>query len=449
MKQKISLLTLWLSFLATGVQAQESSSANEQPKMDTLETVKSPRVQIGGYGEAVMQRMFYSDDVARYSSPERYKNGTHGRFDLPHVVFYLGYDFGKGWKMSTEIEFEHGGTGTTIEIENEESGEYEREIEKGGEVALEQFWIEKSWSKYANLRMGHIIVPIGLTNMYHLPTEFFTVLRPEEESAILPCTWHETGISFWGRTKQWRYEAMFITGLDAERFNNANWIKKGNTSPYEFSIANQYAGAFRIDNFSVKGLRIGLSGYYGFSAYNSLKSARYKNKNITGAVAIIAFDAVYDKHNLLLRKSFIYGHLDNSEDISTINRSLPSASPSPRTGVASDVLSFYSEWGYNLLSFFARTKNSENKLYLYAHCGYYNSMYKTQGSILSKAWCEKMILSAGVNYIPLKGLVIKAEYSFRKLKSPYNNEPTVSLGIGYSGLFNVGNDKMGKRGMTK
>jgi hypothetical protein len=36
----------------------------------------------------------------------------------------------------------------------------------------------------------------------------------------------------------------------------------------------------------------------------------------------------------------------------------------------------------------------------------------------------------------MKGLVVKAEYLLRKLAAGYNNEPTVSLGIGYSGFFN-------------
>ncbi|MDR2802284.1 MAG: hypothetical protein LBB31_03600, partial [Prevotellaceae bacterium] len=141
------------------------------------------RLQIGGYGEAVMQHMFYSDSPARYAYPASHTGKTHGRADLPHVVFYLGYDFGRGWKMATEIEFEHGGAGSTYEIEKTEAGEYETEIEKGGEVALEQFWIEKTFAPQANLRLGHIIVPVGLTNQYHMPVEFFSVLRPEEESA--------------------------------------------------------------------------------------------------------------------------------------------------------------------------------------------------------------------------------------------------------------------------
>ena len=404
-------------------------------------TQPAPRLQIGGYGEATMQRMFYSDDVFRYSYPTQYKNGKHGRFDLPHVVFYLGYDFGRGWKLGTEIEFEHGGTGSAVEIENEEGGEYESEVEKGGEVVLEQFWIEKTWAHWANLRMGHIIVPVGLTNMYHMPTEFFSVMRPEEEAEIIPCTWHETGISFWGTAGAWRYEAMFVAGLDAERFNHANWINGGLTSPYEYSIANQYAGAFRVDNFSVKGLRLGLSGYYGHSAHNSLKASRYKNKGINGAVAVGAFDAVYNDYNLLFRGNFLYGHLSDSYVISTVNTSLPSASPSPRKWIGSDAMSYYAELGYDILSLFPGRRYKADKLYVYGHYGYYNSMYKVQANIETgekiepKGWTEKNIISAGINYFPMPGLVIKAEYSLRKFNSPYNNEPTVSLGIGYSGLF--------------
>ena len=113
--------------------------------------------------------------------------------------------------MSSEIEFEHGGGGSAVEQEFEEAGEWESEIERGGEVELEQFWIEKSFMPQLNVRAGHIVVPVGLTNAHHEPLEFFTVYRPEGEATILPCTWHETGISLWGRAGDWRYEASRAT----------------------------------------------------------------------------------------------------------------------------------------------------------------------------------------------------------------------------------------------
>jgi hypothetical protein len=228
-----------------------------------------------------------------------------------------------------------------------------------------------------------------------------------------------------------------LSGLDAERFSNANWIKDGAISPYEFEIANTYAGALRIDNYSVSGLRIGLSGYYGNSAINSLKWERYKNQNVNGSVAIGDLDAVYNAHNVLARTNILYGHLVNSYLISMINKRLPSGSPSSKTDVASDVLSYYAEVGYDVFSLFPKFKNKAEKLYVYGHYGFYDSMYKTDERITPKGWSSKTILSAGINYYPINEVVIKAEYSLRQLKSQYNNEPTVSLGIAYTGIFNL------------
>ena len=73
------------------------------------------RLSVGGYGEAVYTYNMYSDNFGIYSSPETYRNVKgHGRFDLPHVVVMLGYDFGRGWTLGMEIEFEHGGVEAMI-----------------------------------------------------------------------------------------------------------------------------------------------------------------------------------------------------------------------------------------------------------------------------------------------------------------------------------------------
>ena len=244
MKEKALLLILGLTTALMPVHADNNdlTPQSENTKETTKVAQILSRFTVGGYGEAVYSYNFYSDKYTRYLYPENYKNETHGRFDLPHVVIYLGYDFGKGWTMGSEIEFEHGGTEAAIEIEEEEAGEYESEIERGGEVALEQFWIQKSIFPQLNIRIGHIIVPVGGTNQHHMPTEFFGVYRPEGENTILPCTWHETGISVWGRAGDWRYEVLLIPGLDSDRFGRMGWIHDGSGSPYEFKIGNAVAG---------------------------------------------------------------------------------------------------------------------------------------------------------------------------------------------------------------
>ena len=41
-------------------------------------------------------------------------------------------------EFEAEVELEHGGTGTSLELDYEEFGEFEQEVSKGGEVALEE-----------------------------------------------------------------------------------------------------------------------------------------------------------------------------------------------------------------------------------------------------------------------------------------------------------------------
>lgn len=187
MKRKVLLFCLCLATVTTNGFAINITDTNTDDDAKKTENVpKKSRLTIGGYGEAIMTRNFFSDNYLRYNDAEKYKNAkSHGRFDLPHVVLFIGYDFGKGWSMGSEIEFEHGGTESAVEIEEEEGGEYESEIERGGEVALEQFWIQKSFSPAFNIRMGHIIIPVGGTNQHHMPTEFFGVYRPEGENTIM------------------------------------------------------------------------------------------------------------------------------------------------------------------------------------------------------------------------------------------------------------------------
>ena len=434
MKTTRLLFSLCLAMLAphafaTG-EAEQASKGNADITAESAsETVKTEkkksRFTIGGYGEAVYSRNFYSDNYLRYDSPQDYKDDKHGRFDLPHVVLMLGYDFGKGWSMGMEIEFEHGGTESAVEIEEHEGGEYETEVERGGEVALEQFWIQKSFCPEFNIKLGHMVIPVGATNAHHLPTEFFGVYRPEGENTIMPCTWHETGLSIWGRAGDWRYEAMLLPGLDSDRFNDKEWIKGGAGSPYEFKIANAMAGAVRVDNYSVKGLRLSVSGYAGNTFSNTLKKATNAiYDNVKGTVLIGSFDFHYNDHNWVARGNFDYGHLSDAALITRYNQSFSNDSPAKKRPVATSAISTGVEVGYDLFGWLGKKQQEKGrKFYLFGRYEYYDSMYKTEDAV--------------TDYEEYKDIVLKGEYSLGILKSKFNNEPAVSLGVAYSGFFNL------------
>jgi hypothetical protein len=428
---KIALTTILSVGMLTS--AIPAFAAEQQ---DTVKQVtKKSRLTVGGYGEAVFTRNYYSDNVNRYSHAADYANASsHGKFDLPHVVIMLGYDFGKGWSMGSEIEFEHGGVEAAVELEQEEVGEFETEVERGGEVALEQFWIQKAFNKYINVRAGHQIVPVGYTNGHHLPTEFFTVYRPEGENQIMPCTWHETGIDVYGRAGDFRYEAMLLPGLNSNYFSKDEWIKNGSGSAFEFDPSNKYAVAARIDNYSVPGLRMGVSGYYGQSFNNTLQADEGKYKGVKGEVIIGCFDFSYKGHGFIARGNFDYGHLSDAEKISAYNRALSSASPYKRTHVGKAAIATGVEAGYDFLRFCKSKSVAGQKLYLFGRYEYYDAYIPTSNAP-AYSWTERHRIAVGINYFPISQIVIKAEFSERFFKSSYNNEPSISLGVAYAGFF--------------
>ena len=414
-----------------------TASAQTVAADSVMQHVNGKRLSVGGYGEVAMSRNFYSDHVSRYSlADEHKKDPSHGRFDIPHAVIYLGYDFGKGWTMGTEIEFEHGGVGMAYEKEDEEGGEWEQEVEKGGEVELEQFWIQKSFGRWANIKAGHIVVPVGLNNAYHEPLNFFTVYRPEGENTVLPSTWHQTGISFWGKTKGWRYELQFLAGLNSDNFTNTGWINKGPGTPTEGEIATKYGTALRIDNYSIKGLRIGLSGYYGHAIGNSYPNnkdgaeSKYK-----GVVAIGAIDFTYNNYNWIVRGQADYGYLSDAKQLKYFTNRLNGLSPFHHSAfVSKNAFAYGIEAGYNIFSQIEKLRQDNQKLYLFGRYEHYNP-YASKTKNTSYDYTNVQRMAVGINYYPVKQIVVKAEYSHRFLKSQYNNEPAINIGVAYEGWF--------------
>ena len=414
-----------------------STNAQTVAADSVMQHVNGKRLSVGGYGEVALSRNFYSDHVSRYSlADEHKKDPSHGRFDIPHAVIYLGYDFGKGWTMGTEIEFEHGGVGMAYEKEDEEGGEWEQEVEKGGEVELEQFWIQKSFGRWANIKAGHIVVPVGLNNAYHEPLNFFTVYRPEGENTVLPSTWHQTGISFWGKTKGWRYELQFLAGLNSDNFTNTGWINKGPGTPTEGEIATKYGTALRIDNYCIKGLRIGLSGYYGHAIGNSYPNnkdgaeSKYK-----GVVAIGAIDFTYNNYNWIVRGQADYGYLSDAKQLKYFTNRLNGLSPFHHSAfVSKNAFAYGIEAGYNIFSQIEKLRQDNQKLYLFGRYEHYNP-YASKTKNTSYDYTNVQRMAVGINYYPVKQIVVKAEYSHRFLKSQYNNEPAINIGVAYEGWF--------------
>ncbi len=382
------------------------------------------KFRVGGYGEMLYQRMDYSAD--RYTHPEGAWTEKRGQISVPRMIVAFDAKFDPTWILSAEVEFEYGGTGMARELEYDEGGEYETELEKGGEVALEQFHLTKRFSRAFQLRFGHMIVPVGLTNAHHEPIHFFGTTRPEGDMTVIPCTWHETGLALLGDANGFHYQAMVVAGLDPNGFSSRYWVRKGKQGLFEGDNMNSPALVGRLEWSGVRNLRVGASAYWGNTASNTSKAN--KMKGLKGEVTIFSGDVQYKTANLIVRANALYGNLSDSYDISRINYSMPKAAGYPRTAVAQNALNYYAEAGYNILSFFGVSQ----KLFPFVRYEYYNSMEKVEPGVRVEPRNECDLFTAGINYFPLPNLVLKADYSHRRVGGgDFNSEDTFGVSAGY------------------
>ena len=220
--------------------AEIKEDDDDLEEMETEETpwLKWNNFSLEGYGVI----NYFNND---YDTDPNFKD----KFDAERLNLYLGYQFNKNISFLSEIEFEHGGTGVTLEYDTqEEAGEFEQEIEKGGEVKLEQAYIDFKIVPSFNIIAGRMKVYFGLSQDLDEPTEYFTTTLPEMENELLPLGWYENGIQVYGKFAQrFQYRVYVVSGLDATGFSSRNWIKFGHQDRFEMANGESFAFAGRLD----------------------------------------------------------------------------------------------------------------------------------------------------------------------------------------------------------
>ena len=137
-----------------------------------------------------------------YARPTRKSEDT--RADLARGVFGIGYQFDEKTRFNSEFEIEHGVTSSS------DPGEFE----------VEQFYVDHKFSDSLSGKAGLFLIPAGLLNESHEPTNFYGVTRNFVETAIIPSTWREGGLALSGTTSfGLGWSAGVTTGLDLSKWN--------------------------------------------------------------------------------------------------------------------------------------------------------------------------------------------------------------------------------------
>ncbi|MCK5888690.1 MAG: hypothetical protein KAG19_01975 [Methylococcales bacterium] len=400
--------------------------ATEKPETIAANSVKEEKpYSFGGY--AVGNYFSYDWDT----HPDK-----RDETDLERFVFEGKYQFDEHWSVHAEVEYEHGGVGSTLEFDVfEEFGEFEQEIEKGGEIVLEELFVQYDYQPWLGIRVGEIPVPVGLINKRHKPSQYYTTERSAGESSMIPVAWHELGIELRGKYNGFFYRGQVITGLDSTGFSSANWIKRGFQKRFERKNAENLAFVASLDyDFahlgidSLKGMDIGGSFYWGNTADNRPKPDLHDDAN----VMILGLNGSYERGPWTLRGSALYGQLSNADLVSKANRRLSNNLNVKRTPVAKSALAWSMEAGVDLLHFVPNKSDffAQQHFDWFVRYDNYDTMHEVSGLVFDNPRWEREVWTTGFNYSPVKLFTIKGQYSHRNINIPTENiESTFSVGV--------------------
>ena len=152
----------------------------------------SPNLGIWGYGELY------------YTHPTKDKSQTEA--DLARAVFGIGYHFDEHTSFNSEFEVEHAVASAS------DAGEFE----------VEQFYIDHQITDNISTKAGLFLMPVGLLNEHHEPTNYYGVQRNFVETLIIPSTWREGGVGLHGTSDiGLTWDAGVTTGLNLGGWNNS------------------------------------------------------------------------------------------------------------------------------------------------------------------------------------------------------------------------------------
>jgi hypothetical protein len=289
------LLTQQKAAMETATRAEEKADEANEIANATAEVVEdSPLdafegISLGGYGE-VHYNNLDADDSSRDVEEA----------DLHRFVVFVGKEFNDDLRLVTEFEIEHAG----IDSDGDPLG---------GEVEVEQAYIEYDVAENSQVRGGVFLVPTGLINETHEPPTFYGVERNDVENIIIPATWWEAGI---GGTHQFSNglsaDLAVHTGLNIPSTGgNIGRIRSGRQKASEAN-ASDLAYTGRLKYTGIQGLELAAAVNYQTDAGQNDDA----NDNIIEDATLYSFHAAYNRGPFALRA--LYATWDISGDIKNI-----------------------------------------------------------------------------------------------------------------------------------
>lgn len=340
--------------------------------------------------------------------------------NLDRIVLFVGHKFNQRVSFFSELELEDakivGGSAS-------------------GEISMEQAFLKFNIDKNNYLVAGLFIPRIGIINENHLPTTFNGNARPFVEKYIIPATWRELGINFYGSSKRitgLNYTLGVVNGLSSAKFENGTGIREGRFEGSNASGRSLAVTASLLHYY--KNLRSQVSMYYGGSAGIKQREADSLslNNGVFGTpIGMMEANVQYQTNRFSVKALASFISVSAAREI---NQAYASNTPEQLFG-------WYLEGAYNL------PVKSDRIYRIFTRYEHLNMNAKLpENGIINPTLNQKYIVS-GFCFQPAQGVLVKIDYTYRLtgnqnpdlIVNPFPQglayspkQHSITLGIGYS-----------------
>jgi hypothetical protein len=409
MHRLIVLSVFIIAFSSANAQFRTPAQQQVLTNEDSLNAgIHSQKTVISGYGSAFYQRDF---------------NLEHSKATLERAVLFVGHQFNDRISFFSELEVEN-----ALVVGGEEKGE----------IAMEQAFLKFNINPRNYLVAGLFIPRIGILNENHLPVNFNGVERPLVETWVIPATWRELGVGWYGSLNRvpLNYSIAIVNGLNNENFEHGTGIRGGRMEGSNAPANNLAITAALQTHFS--DFKFQISGYAGGTTGLSKRGA--DSLGLDGGafgtpVYLGEADVQYNRDGISAK---LLGTYISLPDARKINRAYAK-------NLASGMYGAYAELGYDLLYM----RHSQAQLVAFARYEVLdlNASTPAYPEAIYDGTLKQSHLIAGFSYLPIPNIAIKADVRLQHTGEqnqqliinpapnalPYEPQNTfLNIGIGYS-----------------
>lgn len=329
-------------------------------------------ISFGGYGE-----MLYENFAKRNDSGIAVSN--RDQIDMLRGILYAGYKYNDRVLFNSEIEFEHGSTGS------------------GGEASVEFAYLDFLVRPDFGVRGGLVLIPMGLVNEQHEPTAYLTARRSAVETNIIPSTWREMGVGAFGDFGQISWRAYVVNSLNGRNFTLSG--VRGGRQKGARALVEDIAFTGRVDWQPMAGTTVGGSFFTGNTGQAAITSGT--REQVDGRLTLFDLHGESQFRGATVRALWTRGSIEDAAKLNAL------IGLTGLNSVGESLGGWYVEGGYDLSSLL---NFGESSLTPYLRYERLDTQRRVPTGFGRNPITNQKIFTWGVQYKPIPQTVIKADY---------------------------------------